>query len=92
MSVKLNPIRACIATSAEASDFTRVQNRMTGVKSAEEVDTAVAKDVRIERDGNAGWLVPIAQEPCRKKVHEKPPSQQQRLPANDSAGIPAAGG
>ena len=41
------------------------------LKSAAEVSTADAKDVRIEHGESAGWLAPVELEPKRKKVREK---------------------
>ncbi|APZ96247.1 hypothetical protein [Fuerstiella marisgermanici] len=69
--VDLNPIRAGIADSLESSDFTSVQDRVGDVKSSEEVETADAKDVRVEHGQQAGWLSPIALEPQRKKVRDR---------------------
>ncbi|MCA9085260.1 MAG: hypothetical protein KDA81_14445 [Planctomycetaceae bacterium] len=74
--VDLNPIRAGIADTPDDSDFTSVQERMRDVKSAEEVETPDAKDVRVEHGRHAGWLTPIAQEPRRKKVRDKATSRR----------------
>jgi hypothetical protein len=69
--VDLNPIRAGIAATLEQSDFTSVQERIADLKSADEVSTADAKDVRIEHGKNAGWLAPVELEPKRKMAREK---------------------
>ncbi len=55
----------------EKSDFTSAQERIADLKSAEEVSTPEAKDVRIEHGRKAGWLAPVELEPKRKKVREK---------------------
>ena len=44
---------------------------MADLKSADEVSTPDAKDVRIEHGQRAGWLAPVELEPKRKKVREK---------------------
>ena len=69
--VDLNPVRAGLSKSPEQSDFTSAQERIADLKSAEEVSTADAKDVRIEHGSRAGWLAPIELEPKRKSVREK---------------------
>ncbi len=46
------------------------------LKSADEVSTPYAKDVRIEHGKKAGWLAPVELEPKRKKVREKSPSRR----------------
>jgi len=70
--VDLNPIRAGLADSLETSDFTSVQARIVDRQSALEVSTAAAQDARVEQGDAAGWLSPIALEPPRKAVREKP--------------------
>ena len=46
------------------------------LKSADDVSTVDAKDVRIEHGEKAGWLAPIELEPKRKKVREKSSSRR----------------
>ena len=72
----LNPIRAGIAKTPEASDFTSVKERVADRQSVGEVSSADAQDVRIEHGENAGWLAPVPLEPPRKKVREKTSSRR----------------
>jgi len=69
--VDLNPVRAGIAATPEKSDYTSAQERMADLRTAEDVSTADAKDVRIEHGSRAGWLSPVELEPKRRKVREK---------------------
>ena len=70
--VDMNPIRTGIAKTPEQSDFTSVKERIDDRATAAEVATADARDVRIEHGPKAGWLAPIALDPPRKRVREKP--------------------
>lgn len=74
--VDLNPIRAGVAASLESSDYTSVQARIVDRQSASEVSTADSKDVRIEHGQQAGWLAPLALEPPRQRVREKPTTRR----------------
>jgi REP element-mobilizing transposase RayT len=69
--VDLNPIRAKIASTLEASDFTSVQARIADRQAAGEATTVPAKDIGIEHGQQAGWLAPIALDPPRQRVREK---------------------
>jgi REP element-mobilizing transposase RayT len=74
--VDLNLVRAGLAETPEQSDFTSAQERIADLKSADDVSTADAKDLRIEHGQKAGWLAPVELEPKRKKVREKSPSRR----------------
>jgi len=63
--VDLNSVRAGIAATPEARDFTSAQERIADLKAADEVSTADAKDARIEHGESAGWLAPVELEPKR---------------------------
>ena len=74
--VDLNPIRAGVATTLESSDYTSAQARLVDRQSAIDVTTSDAKDARTEHGEQAGWLTPIALEPSRQKVREKPTTRR----------------
>ncbi len=69
--VDLNPVRAGIARTPESSEYTSVKERVADLKSAQEVSTADAQDVRIEHGACAGWLAPVELEPGRRRVRDK---------------------
>lgn len=75
--VDLNPIRAKIAKTVGASDFTSGQDRLADLKAADEgTGDALsldrdAMDRQTEHGPNAGWLQPVDLQPPRKRVREK---------------------
>ena len=68
--VDLNPIRAGLAKSIEASDFTSAQARLADLKKASEFSSVPAADRACEYGSKAGWLQPVPLEPRRKAVRE----------------------
>ena len=62
---------AGLAVTPEKCDFTSAQERIADLRSADDVSTPDARDVRIEHGQKAGWLAPVELEPKRKKVREK---------------------
>ncbi|MEZ6063126.1 MAG: hypothetical protein R3C19_22505 [Planctomycetaceae bacterium] len=61
------------------------RERAADLKSADEVSTPDAQDVRVERGPKAGWLAPVELDPKRKKVREKSNSRRatNKTPADD---------
>ena len=51
--VDLNPVRAGLAATPVKIDFTSAQDRITDLKSADQVSMAIAKDSRIEHGEKA---------------------------------------
>ena len=69
--VDLNPIRAGLAATPEASDFTSVQERIADAEASSEVTSPDVQDVRVEQGPKAGWLSPVPLNPPRRKVRER---------------------
>lgn len=70
--VDLNPIRAGIAKTIQASDFTSAQDRLADLKQASDYSTSDAADNACEHGERAGWLAPTQLEPKRQRVRNRP--------------------
>lgn len=69
--VDLNPVRAALAETPEASAFTSVQDRVIDRQSALSAASPDVADQQAEHGPQAGWLAPLALDPPRKRVRER---------------------